>query len=314
MLGRLRDGVRAGGPVPAAPPTSPNARTDHLAAARPAGAGADEADAGGDHVLEVRRVAADAGALVTVAQMDLVLADIALEPFDRDGCRDAAQRCVDASRRYGLASLPVALLWLAGAHALAGSRGRDGGRAGRGRRRGSGRPAGPGRRVGPRPRDVPRVRDDRDALAPGPRHDDGVHPRRAGRRSRSSRGRYCGRCCARCTTTTSACRPGPSRRRRGWSGAGSVSRCSPWSTPWRSVGAAAAPRRAAAVERGLARAVGGPRTGRGTPCVSSAEAAIRDGWGDPAGWLREAEAFFADRGYDRIARDAGRCSPRPALR
>ena len=34
-----------------------------------------------------------------------------------------------------------------------------------------------------------------------------------------------------------------------------------------------------------------------------AEAAVRDGWGEPAGWLREAEAFFADRGYDRVARE-----------
>ena len=63
---------------------------------------------------------ADAGAHLTVAQMDLVLADMALGAFDRDACRQAAERCADASRRYGLASLPVALLWLAGAHALDG--------------------------------------------------------------------------------------------------------------------------------------------------------------------------------------------------
>ena len=65
-------------------------------------------------------MAADAGAHVTVAQMDLVLADMALDAFERDTCREAAERCVDASRRYGLASLPVALLWLAGARALDG--------------------------------------------------------------------------------------------------------------------------------------------------------------------------------------------------
>ena len=34
-----------------------------------------------------------------------------------------------------------------------------------------------------------------------------------------------------------------------------------------------------------------------------AEAAVRDGWGEPAAWLREAEAFFAERGYDRVARE-----------
>ena len=32
-----------------------------------------------------------------------------------------------------------------------------------------------------------------------------------------------------------------------------------------------------------------------------AQAALADGWGDPVSWLREAEAFFQDRGHDRIA-------------
>jgi DNA-binding CsgD family transcriptional regulator len=36
--------------------------------------------------------------------------------------------------------------------------------------------------------------------------------------------------------------------------------------------------------------------------VLAAEAAIRDRWGDPVTWLRQAEAFFAARGYDRIVR------------
>jgi DNA-binding CsgD family transcriptional regulator len=33
-----------------------------------------------------------------------------------------------------------------------------------------------------------------------------------------------------------------------------------------------------------------------------ARAAARDGWGDPAGWLRECEAFFAAAGHERTAR------------
>ena len=33
-----------------------------------------------------------------------------------------------------------------------------------------------------------------------------------------------------------------------------------------------------------------------------ARAALRDGWGDPVTWLREAEAFFAAGGYDHTAR------------
>ncbi|WP_232666923.1 AAA family ATPase [Pseudonocardia sp. TRM90224] len=67
-----------------------------------------------------RELAQQYGAMVTVAVMDLSLADLALSNFDRDGCRAAAQACVDASRRYGLATESVAHLWLAGAHALAG--------------------------------------------------------------------------------------------------------------------------------------------------------------------------------------------------
>jgi DNA-binding NarL/FixJ family response regulator len=32
-----------------------------------------------------------------------------------------------------------------------------------------------------------------------------------------------------------------------------------------------------------------------------AEAAIRDGWGDPAGWLRDSERFFAQHSYQAVA-------------
>src|SRR5262249_54229849 len=71
-------------------------------------------------LLEARELAARHGALVTVAHMDLGLADFSLASFDREVCREAATRSVAASRRDGLAALPVAELWLAGAHALAG--------------------------------------------------------------------------------------------------------------------------------------------------------------------------------------------------
>jgi DNA-binding CsgD family transcriptional regulator len=33
----------------------------------------------------------------------------------------------------------------------------------------------------------------------------------------------------------------------------------------------------------------------------AAEAALRDGWGDPVVWLRSAAAFFADSGHQRVA-------------
>jgi hypothetical protein len=69
---------------------------------------------------ETRALAARYGAHVTVAVMDLSLADIALSEFDADACLRHASACVDASRRFGLATEPVANLWLAGAHALSG--------------------------------------------------------------------------------------------------------------------------------------------------------------------------------------------------
>ena len=40
----------------------------------------------------------------------------------------------------------------------------------------------------------------------------------------------------------------------------------------------------------------------------AAEAALADGWGEPVGWLREAAAYFAARGDDRVAARL----PRPA--
>ena len=33
----------------------------------------------------------------------------------------------------------------------------------------------------------------------------------------------------------------------------------------------------------------------------AAEAALADGWGEPVAWLREAAAYFAERGDDRVA-------------
>jgi DNA-binding CsgD family transcriptional regulator len=69
---------------------------------------------------ETRDLAARYGALITVAVMDLSLADVALMSFDREGCLASAQACAEASRRFGLATESVAYLWLAAAHALVG--------------------------------------------------------------------------------------------------------------------------------------------------------------------------------------------------
>jgi DNA-binding CsgD family transcriptional regulator len=71
-------------------------------------------------LIQTRDLAARFGAHITVAVMDLIVADLALAGYDQEGCARAATACAEASRRYGLATGPVADLWLAGAHALAG--------------------------------------------------------------------------------------------------------------------------------------------------------------------------------------------------
>ena len=77
-------------------------------------------DTGAAPLEETRALAARYGAHVTVAVMDLSLADIAIAAFDREGALRHATACAEASRRYGLATEAVAELWLAGAHVLTG--------------------------------------------------------------------------------------------------------------------------------------------------------------------------------------------------
>jgi DNA-binding CsgD family transcriptional regulator len=79
----------------------------------------DWSDGGEQAMRATRDLAARYGALRTVAVMDLSLADIALMSFDRAGCLASARACAEASARFGLATAPVAHLWVAGAHALA---------------------------------------------------------------------------------------------------------------------------------------------------------------------------------------------------
>jgi DNA-binding CsgD family transcriptional regulator len=72
-------------------------------------------------LLDTRAVAVRYGAHLTVAVMDLTLADLAFGDFDAAATRRHARACAEASRRFGLATGPVAELWLAGGHALAGN-------------------------------------------------------------------------------------------------------------------------------------------------------------------------------------------------
>jgi DNA-binding CsgD family transcriptional regulator len=252
---------------------------------------------------EVRRVAAESGAFVTVAQMDLMLADVGLSTFDGDGCREAAERCVDASRRYGLASLPVAQLWMAGAHALDG-----------------------------REAEMEAALAEADAAAPGnPRvladawgrvratfhvlHEDRAAVRHAldrsmeyTRRGPETESVYPGQLYWALLRAMSDDDLGAPARaevagsrvvRIGFGRAviGLVDAVVLGRQGRREEAAATAARVDAEV------ADPGRRAWTIYALRLAAEAALRDGWGEPAAWLREAEAYFAARGHDRVARE-----------
>lgn len=268
---------------------------------------------------ETRDYAASVGALVTQAVMDLSLADVALAGFERSACQEAATACITASRRFGLATEPVAHLWLAGAHALAGDR--------------DAMHSAAGDALAPDP-DDPRILGDlegrvhatlalvEDDLPSMRQHLDAMmdHVRRA--------------------PTTTSIYPG-----RSWwavframddddGGAAALDDSRRWSEAYPmwpirlQVGLVEAVVRGRAQEGDAAAdlvervrdAVGSTTPGIGiarTQLLLVSMAAIRDGWGQPATWLRECEAFFADRGLERVARrcrlllaDAGAPVPR----
>jgi DNA-binding CsgD family transcriptional regulator len=263
-----------------------------------------------DRLKETRELAADAGALLTVAVMDLTLADMGLFMLDRDLCMTAANSCVEAGRRFGLASLPVALLWLAGAHALDG-----------------------------REKEMEATLAESLELSPGdPRilgdawgrvratfallHEDRARLKTALDTSMPF---------VRAAPTTTSVFPG----RMLWALLHTLEDEEEGVSERAEVAAAEhvlhLPLHRATLA--LAEAVALGRRGRGdeaTAIVESnigslansgmaqyalrltAEAALRDGWGDPAPWLRQSEAFFSGRGYERVAsrcrallRDAG---------
>lgn len=253
---------------------------------------------------ETRDFAVSVGALVTQAVMELSLADVALADFDQSGCLDAATACVAASRRFGLATEPVAHLWLAGAHALAGDR--------------VAMEAAAADALAPDP-DDPRILGDLegrvhatlafvvDDLPAVRRHLDAMmdHVRRA--------------------PTTTSIFPG----RSWWAvlhamddpdyGEAALGDCRRWADSYpmwpiqvqvllveavtlgRQGEGAAATALVDQARAGLRQPLPGIGMARAQQLLV-AMAASRDGWGDPAGWLRECEAFFADGGFERIAR------------
>lgn len=253
---------------------------------------------------EARDLAARYGALVTVAVMDLSLADTALAAWDRDGCLAAAAACAAASRRLGLATEPVAQLWLAGAHALAGDDAAMEAAAARALARD---PADPrilgdlhGRVLATRclvaddlgalrghldtMMEHVRVADPATSVFPGRVLWATVHTIDDDDLGAAARAEYLG----------VAERSGmpPFLGFRDPVEAVALGRAGDAAGATALMARAREQLREVALGRGLAHA----------QQMLVADAARRDGWGDPAGWLRESEAFFAAGGYDRTAR------------
>ncbi len=253
---------------------------------------------------ETRSVAATYGAMSTVAVMDLSLADIALSNFASAECLDAATSCVEISRRFRLATESVAQLWLAGAHALRGDV--------------AGMNDAIDAALAPDPHD-PRILGDlygrvlatrafvQDDLAQLPMLMSSMidHVRRAppgtsvfpgrvlwallrtiddddvGASARvelaASTNRFASEYFVRASDVVEAVALG-----RHGDAAGAMARFAPAYASLTAI----------------------PLT-LGTVHASSiliAQAAIRDGWGEPVVWLRAAEAYFAERGFERLAR------------
>jgi DNA-binding NarL/FixJ family response regulator len=246
----------------------------------------------------------ESGAFVTVAQMDLMLADIGLDTFDVEGCQDAAARCVAASRRYGLASLPVALLWRAGAHALRGQEAEMEAALAEADAVAPGNPrvlADAWGRVRAR---LHMLREDRAAL----RHalDRSMEYTRRGPETGSV---YSGQMYWALLRALSDDDLGlPARAEVATSrivkfGFGRATLALVDAVV---LGRQGRPEEATAAAAAAAAADPATPNGRAWSMYAlrlAAEAAIRDGWGEPAAWLRETEAFFAARGHERIARE-----------
>ena len=236
--------------------------------------------------------------------MDLSLADIALCGFDRAGCLAAAAACARASRRYGLATDSVAHLWLAGAHALAGDD--------------EAMHAAVEQALAPRP-DDPRILGDlygrvlptrsfvADDLGALRGQLDAMMPHVDAAPAGTSV--FPGRLWWATLHTIDDDDHGAGPRahfRRGRRGLGmAVFVAAADVADAVALGRAGEPGAAAALmasARERLRRM--PRMAGMVHCqqLLVARAAARDGWGEPAAWLRESEAFFAAGGYHRLAR------------
>ena len=73
-----------------------------------------------DRLLQARELAVAQGALALTATLDLQIAAGLNKQFRADEALAAARRSADASRRFRLATLPMALIFQATAHAIRG--------------------------------------------------------------------------------------------------------------------------------------------------------------------------------------------------
>ena len=269
-----------------------------------------------DRLEQARELAVAQGALALTATLDLQIAAGLNKQFRADEALAAARRSADASRRFHLATLPMALIFQATAHAIRGEEGPMEDRIAEA---------------------VALAPDDQDVLGCAWGH---------------CRATFCllaadlDAAHARMTTGAGLLLSSP------------ATIAPPFLGLWPLLGAllgrdaadAAARVRAAHGTRhlvvaallGYADAVCAGRQGRTAdaeaafaaadrqmgPLVAwyrqyarrlAAEAALADGWGEPVAWLREAAAYFAARGDDRVAaacrallRRAGAPVPRPA--
>ena len=236
--------------------------------------------------------------------MDLALADLALCNYDSAQCLRASTSCVEASRRFGLASGPVAYLWLAGAHSLDGDDAAmhaaiDAALA--------------------RDPDDPRihadlygrvlltrafVRDELDTL-PQILEQMIVHVRNAP----STTSVYPGRVAWALLHTIDDDDHGAAARAEYHSAAGRM-KIPMFEQLGQVIEAVAIGRtgnahRATELMNAACHDVLASPVGRGmvrSHVLLVARAAIRDGWGDPVRWLRESEAWFAERNFDRLVR------------
>ena len=268
-----------------------------------------------DRLEQARELAVAQGALALTATLDLQIAAGLNKQFRADEALAAARRSADASRRFHLATLPMALIFEATAHAVRGEEGPMEDRIAEA---------------------VALAPDDQDVLGCAWGHCRATFSLLAGDLDAAH---------ARMTTGAGLLLSSPATIAPPFLGL--------WpllgALLGRDAASAAARVRAAHGTRhlvvaaliGYADAVCAGRQGRTAaeaafasadrqmgPLVAwyrqyarrlAAEAALADGWGEPVAWLREAAAYFAARGDDQVAaacrallRSAGAPVPRPA--